>query len=144
MHASMLAAFEEYRRWPNPSSALNETLEDTRAAIARGGVAVLEEDGRIVASVRCELRAGFDVKLSRLAVVPSRRGRGHGARLVRFVEAHGRANGCLVARAEARSQQPDNRGWWTRLGYRIVGYEDVYGVPRLRTLLDKPLTRNDE
>lgn len=140
VHATMIAAFEEYGRFPNPSSALRETPEDTLAAIARGAVAVIEEDGQLVASVRCVRRPGVDIELSRLAVIPPRRGRGHGATLVRFVEAYGRAGGCALARTAARSQQPDNRGWWTRLGYRIVGYEDVYGVPRLRTLLEKPLT----
>jgi len=140
VHAAMLAAFEEYRRWPNPSSALRETVEHTHAAIVGGGVAVLEEGGRVVGCVRCAMRPGVDVKLSRLAVVPASRGRGVGAALVRFVEEHGRTHGCRVARAEARSEQPDNRGWWVRRGYRVVGYEDVYGVPRLRTRLEKALT----
>ncbi len=59
--------------------------------------------------------------------------------MVAWLEAFASAQGCTEVRAEARSQQPDNRPYYLALGYEIIGYSGRYGIPDIRTHLRKRL-----
>lgn len=137
VHAIMLQAFAEYAWFTNPSSALNESVDDVVASMKRGGALVAERDNVAIASVR--FHADDQLELLRLAVIPDERGNAVGVAMVREVEAIAKALGYASVRVYARSQQPDNRPWWTALGYVIDGYSGRYGIPDLRTHLIKEI-----
>ena len=155
----MLRAFSATRGYPNPSSALNEPWQRLRRAWAEGGVAlIIAPHGAAVGSLRfavpSKLRsrlrrsvggehfervADAPLELSRLAVAPEHQGRGLGGDAVTWLEALGRRLGATAIHADARSQQPDNRPFYLRRGYRVVGYSERYGIPDIRTHLIKEL-----
>ena len=158
----MLEAFEEYRAFALPSSALDETLADIEAAMERGGALLVIDGARDVASVRFEVPedARADVErawtsdgatarvsrtgsltFARLAVVPPARGRGLGAVIIARLEALAQSLGLGAVEITARSQQPDNRPYYERLGYRVTGYGERYGVPFLVTKMRKDVAR---
>ncbi len=82
--------------------------------------------------------AGF-LAYERLAVHPGLRNRRVGSAMVDFLEEHARSVGLSEVRADARSQQPDNRPYYLARGYRIVGYAERYGIPDMRTHMAKTL-----
>ncbi|MFW5417405.1 GNAT family N-acetyltransferase [Nocardiopsis sp. CNT-189] len=96
------------------SSALEPDAEDPGAEhlLARVG-------GVPLGTVRMVVRGRTGV-LGRLAVLPSARGTGLGARLVRALEEH--AARCGVARIELHAQL-HARDFYTRLGYTAYGSE---------------------
>jgi GNAT superfamily N-acetyltransferase len=148
VHAAMIAAFEEYRGLPLPSSALEESIEDVARAmtgdpaiagshLTRGALLAFDGDA-CVGSVRWALEPDA-LSFARLAVVPSHRGKGLGLRFVMTLEDIARAEGRELMRITARSQQPDNRPFYQRLGYVITGYSPRYGVPDITTHMEKRL-----
>lgn len=138
VHAIMIAAFEEYRRYALPSSALDETVDEVRRAIEAGGAILAFEGDEPIGSGRFRVIGGV-LTFDRLAVVPSHRGRGIGAAMVDWLEAHAVGEGCVAVETTARSQQPDNRPFYTARGYAITGYSGRYGIPDIRTHLRKEL-----
>ncbi|MEM1417309.1 MAG: GNAT family N-acetyltransferase [Myxococcota bacterium] len=144
-----------------PSTALREDLAFVRAEAKRGGVFVREAgDGALLGCGRFALleeaaarrddlaRAtagmatggrGGALAFARLAVREEARGRLHGHAMVAWLEELARRLGCTEIRCAARSERPDNRGFYLRLGYRITGVFDRHGVPGLRTELAKSL-----
>ncbi|HJL02576.1 MAG TPA: GNAT family N-acetyltransferase [Polyangiaceae bacterium LLY-WYZ-15_(1-7)] len=162
VHAAMRAGFVDSARYAHPSSALRESVEDVRAALGRGGGVLLEIDGALRGSGRFAFvgeeaevlaarlreagdegapapRVEADVAISRLAVEPEARGQGHGAAMVEWIEALARRLGARALLADARSQQPDNRGWWRARGFEVIGYAPRYGIPDIRTHMRKTL-----
>ncbi len=139
--AILRAAFTETAATGYPSSALLETLDDIRAAVARGGAILALAGGRPIGSARfaVDCDAGF-LAYARLAVHPGARGHGYGLAMVDWLEAHARSLGLFEVRADARSAMPDNRPFYLARGYEIIGYEDRYGVEGLRTRMRKTLT----
>jgi ribosomal protein S18 acetylase RimI-like enzyme len=82
----------------------------------------------------CRFRIHGEVLVfSRLCVLPGQRRSGHASELVEAVEAHAASEDCVRVECSARSAFPDNRGFYRRRGYTVVGYRDVYGVKNLRT-----------
>ncbi len=140
VYALMRAGFAESAERDNPSSALLETVDDVRARIETGGAILAFEHGRPAGSGRfaVDREAGY-LSYERLAVHPSLRGRGVGSAMVTFLEEHARELGLSEIRADARSQQPDNRPFYLARGYRIIGYAERYGIPDIRTHLSKSL-----
>lgn len=115
---AMRRAFEEYGGTLNPpSSALDETIEDVRAAMARGGAFVAREGEAIVGSARYQLRPGH-VYAERVAVDPAYRGRGVGAALMRAIEGAARAAGYAEVQIGVRASLPGNLRFYESLGYR--------------------------
>jgi PPOX class probable F420-dependent enzyme len=115
---AMRRAFEEYGGTLNPpSSALDETIEDVRAAMARGGAFVAREGEAIVGSARYQLRPGH-VYAERVAVDPAYRGRGVGAALMRAIEGAARAAGYAEVQIGVRASLPGNLRFYEDLGYR--------------------------
>jgi GNAT superfamily N-acetyltransferase len=138
MHAVMRAAFIESEARELPSSALDETVDDVRRALADGGAVLALVDGRAVGCLRFRID-GRALVFSRMGVLPEARKRGVGAAMVAYVEAHARRLGLRSVELTARSQQPDNRPYYQRLGYTIVGYSERYGVADLSTHMRKTL-----
>ncbi len=134
-----LSGFEEYRTQPLPSSALRETLEDVQRSLGEGGAVIASIAGEPVgcARFRCD---GETLTFSRMAVVPSARRCGVGRALVAFLEAYARRLGARRVELTARSEQPDNRPYYQRLGYEVVGFSERYGLAKLVTHMRKSLT----
>jgi PPOX class probable F420-dependent enzyme len=115
---AMRRAFEEYRgSLQPPSSALDETLDDVRAAMARGGAFVARDGETVVGSARYQLRPGH-AYAERVAVDPAYRGRGIGAALMRAIEEAARGSGCAEVRIGVRASLPGNLHFYETLGYR--------------------------
>lgn len=152
--------FMETRAHANPSSALAETLEVFQRAFARGGILLSFDGSEAIGAARIEVGeplrtrleraaagesfgrvAGTTVSYARLAIVPERRGEGHGRRAAAWIEALARNLGAETLAVDARSQQPDNRPFYETLGFTIDGYSGRYGVPDIRTHLSKHLWR---
>lgn len=140
VYALMRAGFSETAHNDNPSSALLETLEGVRAKLGEGGAVLAFHHGRPAGSGRFTIDedAGH-LSYERLAVHPALRGQGIGGAMVDFLEDHARSLGLFEVRADARSQQPDNRPFYLGRGYRILGYAPRYGIPDIRTHLAKTL-----
>jgi len=115
---AMQRAFEQYRgTLQPPSSALDETLDDVRAAIARGGAFVARDGESVVGSARYQFRPGYTYA-ERVAVDPAYRGRGVGAALMRAIEDAARASRSPEVRIGVRASLPDNMHFYEELGYR--------------------------
>lgn len=116
--ASMHRAFGEYRgTLQPPSSAPDETLQDVRAALAKGGAFVARDGERVVGSARYHLR-GDHTYAERVAVDPAHRGRGIGAALMHAIEDVARAAGHAEVRVVVRASLPGNIRFYEDLGYR--------------------------
>jgi GNAT superfamily N-acetyltransferase len=74
-----------------------------------------------------------------MAVLPGYRGRGIGSALIRWIEERAVRLGAAKIKLSARSQQPDNRPFYLRLGYAITGYSPRYGISDIETHMEKPL-----
>ncbi|MFK7999834.1 MAG: N-acetyltransferase family protein [Polyangiales bacterium] len=141
LQALTRAAFAETATCPYPSSALRESWDEAAAAIDAGVLLLVSDDGdHVVGACRYRLE-GRSLYFTRLCVLPGRRRRGHAGTLLDAVEAHAANAGCARVECSARSAFPDNRNFYLRRGYEVVGYEDVYGVKDLRTNLVLHLRR---
>jgi PPOX class probable F420-dependent enzyme len=117
---SMQRAFEQYRGSLHPpSSALDETVEDVRAAIARGGAFVACDGETVVGSARYQFRPGHTYA-ERVAVDPAYRGRGVGAALMQAIERVTRAAGRTEVQIGVRASLPSNLRFYEALGYRTL------------------------
>jgi PPOX class probable F420-dependent enzyme len=115
---SMRRAFGQYRETlAVPSSALDETVADVRAAMARGGAFLARDGDSVVGSVRYQLREGH-VYAERVSVDPAYRGRGVGAALMRAIEDMARAAGYPEILIGVRASLPANMRFYEDLGYR--------------------------
>jgi len=141
--ALMRAAFAETAAQALPSSALREEFGDSSAKLGYGpgAFAVLAfVGGRPAGSGRGRVDEEADyVTYERLAVHPGLRGQGIGGAMATFIEDHGRGHGVGEVRADARSQQPDNRPFYLKRGYRVTGYTERYGIADMRTHMAKGL-----
>jgi ribosomal protein S18 acetylase RimI-like enzyme len=121
--AVIQAAFGQYRGSLVPeSSALAETADTVAAKIARGGAAVVERDGRMLAAILYEPLGG-SLYIGRLAVLPQARRAGFAVLLVEAVEAIARARGIPRLTLGVRLALADNIRLFTRLGFRETGRE---------------------
>lgn len=141
LQALTRAAFAESATCPYPSSALRETWDQATAAIDAGVLFLVVSEGADEHTVgACRFRIdGPALIFTRLCVLPARQRRGHASELLDAIEAHAASAGCVRVECSARSAFPDNREFYLRRGYEVVGYEDVYGVKDLRTNLVLPL-----
>jgi ribosomal protein S18 acetylase RimI-like enzyme len=135
----MRAGFEEYRAYALPSSALSESLAEVRRELAKGGAVLAFVGERPVACARFKME-NRTLSFSRMAVLPEVRRAGIGKTLVNYLEAHARRRGLDEVTLTARSEQPDNRPYYEKLGYKVVGYSERYGLAKLVTHMRKSLT----
>lgn len=138
LQAVTRAAFAESATCPYPSSALRESWDEAAAAIDAGALFAVRagegEEEHVVGACRYRVE-GRTLSFTRLCVLPGRRRHGHAGTLLDDIEERAQSAGCVRVECSARSAFPDNRGFYLRRGYEVVGYEDVYGVKNLRTNL---------
>ena len=116
----MLAAFDQFRgTLEPPSSALDETVEDTRRMIATGGGALAWDDETAIGSARFLPRTDH-LYVGRVAVVPTFRCRGVASALMAFMEERARLLDLPEVRVEVRLSLPENVAFFRRLGFRTI------------------------
>ena len=139
---AMQRGFEEYRgSLQPPSSALDETLDDVRAAIARGGAFVARDGPTVVGSARYQFRPGYTYA-ERVAVDPAYRGRGVGAALMQAIERAARAAGYTEVRIGVRASRPGNLRFYEELGYRTQASRPHPRGPDFDMTLSKDVRRD--
>ena len=156
--------FAGTRGYPNPSSALDETEVQVRAALERDFGIVARLHGDDVGSARFRLEwarppsfdeheavraaaAGHAVTgspggrlfFSRLTVLPRARRRGVAHDMIRYLSILSLRCGIDTLAITVRSQQPDNRPLWQHLGFEITGYSERYGIDDMVTHMQRKL-----
>ena len=121
VHRLTQAAFAPYRRLDPPSGAVSETVAGVVEALTAGGGAVAEQGGEVVGCLRWRLTPDEDLYVGRVAVDPSRHGRGIGRALMRWAEAEARRRRCRAVAVAVRVALPGNLDFFRRLGYRVTG-----------------------
>lgn len=136
----MLAAFEQFRgTLEPPSSALDETDDDVRRAIAAGGAVIAWRGDVAVGSARFLPRADY-LYVGRVAVLPEQRGLGVAGALLAALDAQARARGLPEVRVEVRLSLPDNVAFFRRLGFRTISEQPHPRGPAYWTVvLGKPV-----
>jgi tRNA (guanine37-N1)-methyltransferase len=117
---------------------LTETLDELRATLLEGTVLVAERAGRLVGSVRGEVRDEGVWYVGRLMVAPDLQGQGLGTALMDRIEALA-PPGTRVLRLVTGLQSEANLRFYRRRGYREVGRRSHPGVDVL--VLERPLRR---
>ncbi|TNF53724.1 GNAT family N-acetyltransferase [bacterium] len=112
-----LSAFKVYTDWLKPEQIppLSETFDDVRKDFNNKHILVAEVKGRIVASVRYEIRSGVCC-LEKLSVAPEVQGRGIGRTLVLEVEKEVKDKAHKIY-LETGLLAHDLLVFYTRLGY---------------------------
>lgn len=128
--ALIKAAFEEQRgRVDPPSSALRKTRAILRRELQTASALVAQlQPGRALAGELALIGCVFyepqgDVLyLSRLAVMPTYRGRGVGVALMREAEIRGKRMGLRAATLSVRLSLQEQQNYYEKLGYHFVAY----------------------
>jgi ribosomal protein S18 acetylase RimI-like enzyme len=107
-----------------PSGVLKETVADFVTRLRSETCFVIEQDGRIVASVFC-IRQGDALYIGRLAVAPEFRRRGLASALVEAAKAEARRLGARRMTLRVRISLADNVALFERHGFAIVA-EDTH------------------
>jgi ribosomal protein S18 acetylase RimI-like enzyme len=135
--------------------------DEIAAAIRRGAMLAATAEGRVVGCAYVRALDAGTADLGLVSVAPEQWGAGLGRRLVRLAEELMRARGVatmqlelLVPKEWDHPEKDRLRGWYTRLGYRVVRTAPVEQVaahlaPRLATpceflIFRKRLARNTD
>ena len=115
--------------------ATHQTAEQTRKRIDGGHCAVVEQGGRLVATVTWYRAARHKdpncpqlyhqpgvAHFGQFAVEPALQRCGIGSRLVRHVEAAARTSGCTTLALDTAEGATHLVRWYERLGFRAVDY----------------------
>jgi len=103
-----------------PSGALSENPESLSKRLRSESLLVAHEGAALVGCLFCALR-GESLYLGRVAVDPSRRGRGIGAELIEAAAAEARRQNLARLIVGVRIALPANRRFFERCGFQIVG-----------------------
>jgi len=125
--AAAIAALsrDAYAKWvPVIGRAPKPMAADYDVAVRDHLIALLGEDGRLVALVEC-IREPDHLLIENLAVAPAHQGKGHGHRLMTHVEALARALGVNDVRLYTNKLFAENVAFYQKLGYRLDG-ESAY------------------
>ncbi|HET7850829.1 MAG TPA: GNAT family N-acetyltransferase [Pseudolabrys sp.] len=124
-----------------PSCALNETLDDLAARFRRETMLVAQAGRALVGSVFCA-RNDSPLYLTRLAVLPTWRGRGTGRALMRAAEEEARRLGANRLTLRVRKGLPGNRAYFERLGFPATGEGQDPGRPPYH-VMQRTMTRRN-
>ncbi|MFS8096795.1 GNAT family N-acetyltransferase [Lentzea alba] len=107
--------------------AARTTEAEVEGLIGAGQIAVTRSDSRVVGAVRIQRLDDGVGEFGMLVAAPEERGTGVGRNLVSFAEGWARAQGLprmqlelLVPRTWAHPSKEFLKGWYTRIGYRVV------------------------
>ena len=129
VHRLTQLAFAPHAALDPPSGAGKETVERVRENLAAGGGAIAELDGEPVGCLRWFVD-GRDLRVRRLAVVPSRQRRGIGRALMAWAEAEARRRGHGAVAVGVRVGLPGNLAFYRGLGYEVIGEHRHDGYER--------------
>lgn len=139
VHRLMREAFEEYRdSLVPPTGALQETVPDVEAVMARGGAVLAFWDGEPAGSARFTWEDGY-MYIGRVSVPPRFRRRGIARAMVHWLEDHARRQGWREVRLAVRSGLPSNLALYTGMGYVITGYASHPGYEKTIVWMAKQL-----
>jgi poly-gamma-glutamate capsule biosynthesis protein CapA/YwtB (metallophosphatase superfamily)/GNAT superfamily N-acetyltransferase len=129
VHRIMCEAYREYdAALDPPMSGAGESVAQVEDAMRKGG-AVLAWDGATpVGSARYRLSSDF-VRIKRVSVLPSVRGRGVATAMLGYIERLALSQGRTQARLAVRMSLSQNLRLYERLGYDVV---EVKAHPRGR------------
>lgn len=134
------AYVSEAQLYGNPTlSALTETLNEVRAAIAAGGVLVARLESRVVGAVR-GVRDGEDCEIARLVVAPDMQQRGIGAALIDAVE-RSAVDDVRRFRLHTGDRSEANLRLYQKVGYEVTHSRRVaptLSLVYLQKLVDRP------
>lgn len=126
--AVMHAAFARYKTDPQPSSALEETVETFEQELAKGiHIFGAYEDGVLVGIIKCKLTDAFGY-FSRLSVLPNKQGRGIAKSLIAYCEQFSKEHGRNRMQCKVRKSEVANIALYERLGYVITDEEVIYNT----------------
>jgi len=98
--------------------------DDYRPSLADQRTWVAEQDGEVAGYICAEVLDG-NTHVDQVSVAPAHAGQGIGARLVRFVEAWGRAAGRPATTLTTFIEVPWNAPYYRRLGYREMAADEI-------------------
>jgi ribosomal protein S18 acetylase RimI-like enzyme len=127
VHRIMREAYREYdAAMDPPMSGAGESVAEVEGAMRKGG-AVLAWDGATpVGSARYRLSSDF-VRVKRVSVLPSSRGRGIATAMMGYIERLALSQGRTQARLTVRMSLSQNLRLYERMGYRV---EELKAHPR--------------
>jgi GNAT superfamily N-acetyltransferase len=127
VHGIMREAYREYdAAMDPPMSGAGESVAEVEGAMRKGG-AVLAWDGATpVGSARYRLSSDF-VRVKRVSVLPSSRGRGIATAMMGYIERLALSQGRTQARLTVRMSLSQNLRLYERMGYRV---EELKAHPR--------------
>ena len=120
VHRLTQLAFAPHAALDPPSGAVKETVERVREDLGAGGGAIAELNGDLVGCLRW-LSDGHQMRVRRLAVVPSRQRRGVGRALMVWAESEARRRGHEAVFVGVRVALRGNLAFYRGLGYEVIG-----------------------
>jgi tRNA threonylcarbamoyladenosine biosynthesis protein TsaE len=130
VHELTQQAFAGYGWLNPPSGVFEETVEVVTEDLRGGHGLVARIEGRPVGCLRFREEADR-LHVRRLAVRPDLQHQGIGSALMRWIHDHAGRKGLRRVTLGVRRQLPQNRGFYEKLGYRVIaehrhpGFDEV-------------------
>lgn len=139
VHRLTQSAFAEEAGLDPPSGVTRETVDTVRLDLETHGGALAHSVDGAVGCLRYEVAADH-LWVRRVAVLPSRQGRGIGRRLMAWSEDEAAARGLAAVQIGVRIALPANLAFYQRLGYMIVSEHAHPGYDRSTwVMMRKPI-----
>ncbi|UQD52237.1 GNAT family N-acetyltransferase [Bacillus methanolicus] len=143
IHQIMLSAFEEYRYFDVPSSALNESVNSIKETLKNGSEKALLcfKDGVPLGSVRFKTDKN-SLYFFRLSVCPEARRRGIAKSMLSWLENYAKEHGKTEMWCKVRMSLPQNIQLYQSVGYFVCNEEVVTnpnGFPVKTVVMKKEL-----
>src|SRR5262249_27869520 len=120
VHRIMRQAYGEYdAAMDPPMSGAGESVAQVEAAMRKGGAVLAWDGATAVGSARYRLSSDF-VRIKRISVLPSSRGRGIATAMLGYIERLALGQGRTEARLTLRMSLSQNLSLYERMGYQVV------------------------